>query len=154
MIRKLLKGAKGYEVQSIFTVILVLCETALEVVLPIFMSNILNVMQLYAVDAEQAGLTAALTVFDFRGGTHGLLTYTAGTLVLGNADILLNTVYSYGILMVISAICSLTFGGLAGWLCAVAGAGFSKNMRAKLFDKIQSFSFANVDKFSTASQRQ
>ncbi len=151
MIRKLLKGAKGYELQSIFTVVLVLCETALEVVLPIFMSNILNVMQLYAMDPTGKGLTSAITVYDFCGGTHTLLTYGVGTIVLGIKDILLNTVYSYGILMVISALCSLTFGGLAGWLCAVAGAGFSKNMRGMLFTKIQSFSFANVDKFSTAS---
>ncbi len=150
MIRKLLKGGKGYEVQSIFTVILVLCETALEVVLPIFMSNILNTMQLFAVDETGAGLTAALTVYDFQGHT-GLLTYPMGTVVLNNADILLNTVYTYGILMIVSAIFSLTFGGLAGRLCAVAGAGFSKNVRHMLFTRIQGFSFANVDKFSTAS---
>ncbi len=151
MIRKLLKGAKGYAVQSILTVVLVLFETALEVVLPIFMSNILNTMQLYAVDADLKGLSTAMTVYDFRGGTHSLLTYDAGTLILGKEDILLNTVYSYGILMIVSAVCSLTFGGLAGWLCAVAGAGFSKNVRGMLFKKIQGFSFANVDKFSTAS---
>ncbi len=151
MIRKLLKGAKGYEVPSVFTVLLVLCETALEVVLPIFMANILNTMQLFAVDKELKGLTSAMTVFDFQGGTHALKTYAAGTLVLGDKSILLNTVYSYGILMVVCAVLSLTFGSLAGWLCAVAGAGFSKNMRARLFDKIQGFSFANVDKFSTAS---
>ncbi len=151
MIRKLLKGGKGFEVQSVFTVLLVLCETALEVVLPIFMSNILNVIQLYAADEMSIGLTSAVTVYDFQGGTRGLLTYGVGTSVLGRKDILLNTVYSYGILMVISAILSLTFGSLAGWLCAVAGAGFSKNMRRMLFDKIQGFSFANVDKFSTAS---
>lgn len=150
MIRKLLKGGKGYEVQSIFTIILVLFETALEVVLPIFMSNILNTMQLFAVDDGGTGLTAALTVYDFTGG-GGLTTYATGTIVFGQKNILLNTVYSYGILMVISAIFSLTFGALAGRLCAVAGAGFSKNVRSKLFEKIQSFSFANVDKFSTAS---
>ena len=37
MIKKLLKGAKGYEKQSVLTVILVLLETALEVVLPLLM---------------------------------------------------------------------------------------------------------------------
>ena len=42
MIKKLLKQAKGYELQSILTVIFVLLETALEVILPLFMSNILN----------------------------------------------------------------------------------------------------------------
>ena len=48
MIKKLLKGAKGYEKQSVLTVILVLLETALEVVLPLLMSTILNTMQLYS----------------------------------------------------------------------------------------------------------
>ena len=149
MIKKLLKGAKGYALPSILTVLFVMLETALEVVLPLLTANILNTMQLYAAAGE--GLTSALTYYDFTGGTHSLITQPIGTIVLGNRDILLNTVYSYGILMIVSAILSLTFGALAGRLCAVAGAGFSKNMRGYLFEKIQSFSFANVDKFSTAS---
>ena len=150
MIRKLLRGAKGYEVPSILTVLLVMFETALEVLLPIFTANILNTMQLYVVtDASLKGLTSALTYFDFSA--RNLVTLTAGTVIVGDNAILLNTVYTYGILMVISSALSLTFGALAGRLCAVAGAGFSKNMRGMLFEKIQSFSFANVDKFSTAS---
>ncbi len=148
MIRKLLKGAKGYEVQSVLTVLLVLCETALEVVLPMFMSNILNVMQLYAVDSEN-GLTSQLIYLDFD--TKKLVTLAAGAHIWGEKAVLLNTVYTYGILMIVSAILSLAFGSLAGWLCAVAGGGFAKNMRGMLFNKIQDFSFANVDKFSTAS---
>ena len=149
MIRKLLKGAKGYEVPSIFTVLLVMFETALEVFLPLFMSNILNTMQLYAEAGE--GLTSRLIYFDFVGGSRSIITQSVGTVIVGNNAVLLNTVYTYGILMIVSAILSLTFGALAGRLCAVAGAGFSKNMRGYLFEKIQSFSFANVDKFSTAS---
>ena len=152
MIKKLLKGAKGYEVPSIFTVVLVMLETALEVVLPMFTSNILNTMQLFATKVvKKSELLSNLIYYDFTGGTHSLVTVAAGTPIMGNSDILLNTVYTYGILMVICAVLSLTFGALAGRLCAVAGAGFSKNMRARLFEKIQSFSFANVDKFSTAS---
>ena len=151
MIKKLLKGAKGYATPSILTVVLVMLETALEVVLPLFMSNILNTMQLYAATPAKSQLSAALIYYDFTGGTHTLVTVAAGTAVSGLHDVLLNTVYTYGILMVVSAILSLTFGALAGHLCAVAGAGFSKNMRGFLFEKIQSFSFANVDKFSTAS---
>lgn len=147
MIRKLLKGAKGYEVPAIFTVVLVMCETALEVLLPLFMSNILNAMQLYASSANT--LTTSLTYFDFS--TKQLVTLAAETSLFRNADALKHTVFSYGILMIISSILSLTFGALAGRLCAVAGAGFSNNMRGFLFKKIQDFSFANVDKFSTAS---
>ena len=148
MIRKLLKGAKGYEVPSIFTIVLVMLETALEVVLPLLTANILNTMQLYATGQ---GLTASLTYLDFTNGTIIQLVGSELMPVAITKQVLLNTVYTYGILMIVCSTLSLTFGALAGWLCAVAGAGFSKNVRGWLFNKIQSFSFANVDKFSTAS---
>ena len=150
MIRKLLKGAKGYEVPSIFTVVLVMLETALEVVLPLLTANILNTMQAFATGK---GLESTLIYFDFIEGSHSIVTLAGSELIpiAVTEHILLNTVYTYGILMVVSSALSLTFGALAGRLCAVAGAGFSNNMRGMLFAKIQSFSFANVDKFSTAS---
>ena len=53
--------------------------------------------------------------------------------------------------MVGMAMVSLFFGALAGRLSAVAAMGFAKNLRSALFRKVQEFSFANVDKFSTAS---
>ena len=148
MLKKLLSQAKGYELPSILTVLLVLCETALEVVLPLFMSNILNSMQLYA---SQTMMTEGSIVFwNFSSGTLQTLAAGAeGVAVTG--DIMRNIVLSYGILMVVCAVLSLTFGSLAGKFCADAGAGFSKNVRKSLFEKIQSFSFGNVDKFSTAS---
>lgn len=150
MIKRLLKGTKGYEKQSIFSIICVMMESALEVFLPMLMSNILNVMQLFSATAADSGtLTSALTYYDFSA--NKIVTLASGTLVMGESQILLNTVLTYGILMVLSSLLSLTFGILAGRLCAVAGSGFSKNMRGFLFDKIQDFSFANVDKFSTAS---
>ena len=60
-------------------------------------------------------------------------------------------VVKMGLLMVGMAVVSLCFGALAGRFSAVAGMGFAKNLRAALFRKVQDFSFANVDKFSTAS---
>lgn len=148
MFKKLLSQAKGYELPSILTVLLVLCETALEVVLPLFMSNILNAMQLYA---SQTMLTEGSIVYwNFSVGALQTLAAGAdGVAVTGDA--MRNIVLSYGILMVFCAVLSLTFGSLAGKFCADAGAGFSKNVRKSLFEKIQSFSFGNVDKFSTAS---
>lgn len=144
MIKKLLKGAKGYEKQSILTVVLVLFETALEVVLPMLMSVILNTMQLYS---QGEFLKEKLIYLDWS--KFKIITLQVGATI--EPHILTNTVITYGVLMVVSAIFSLTFGALAGKLAATAGAGFSKNMRASLFAKIQDFSFANVDKFSTAS---
>ena len=56
-----------------------------------------------------------------------------------------------GGLMVVMSVCSLCFGALAARFSAVAAMGFAKNLRSALFRKVQDFSFANVDKFSTAS---
>lgn len=68
---------------------------------------------------------------------------------IGNKDI--GYVVRMGGLMVLMAAIALVFGALSGRYAAVAGMGFSKGLRKKLFEKVQEFSFANVDKFSTAS---
>ncbi len=56
-----------------------------------------------------------------------------------------------GILMIGMALLSLTAGVLAGRFAAIAGAGFAKGIRRKLFYKVQEFSFRNIDRFTTAS---
>ena len=56
-----------------------------------------------------------------------------------------------GAILLVMAIASLACGGLAGLTCAKASAGFSKNLRHDLFHRIQGFSFANIDRFSTSS---
>lgn len=56
-----------------------------------------------------------------------------------------------GALLVGMAILSLCCGGIAGFTCAKASAGFAKNVRHDVFHRIQGFSFSNVDKFSTSS---
>ena len=66
-----------------------------------------------------------------------------------NSDI--KYILKIGVLMIIMALFSLLFGVLSGKTAATASVGFSKGLRKTLFEKIQSFSFANVDKFSTAS---
>lgn len=60
-------------------------------------------------------------------------------------------VVKVGTLMVVIAICSLVCGALSGAFAARASAGFSSELRKALFFKIQDYSFANIDKFSTAS---
>lgn len=60
-------------------------------------------------------------------------------------------VVKMGLVMMLMAAVSLCFGAVSGRFAAVAGMGFSKNLRSRLFRKVQSFSFSNVDKFSTAS---
>ena len=56
-----------------------------------------------------------------------------------------------GIFLFFLATLSLMCGAGAGFTCAKASAGFAKNIRNDVFTKIQSFSFFNIDKFSTAS---
>ena len=107
MIKKLLKQAKGYELQSILTVIFVLLETALEVILPLFMSNILNSMQLYA---TQQLLTSRVTYLDWSTFTIATLAGSEAAGVAVTADAMRNIVITYGVLMVLSAVCSLTLG--------------------------------------------
>lgn len=55
-----------------------------------------------------------------------------------------------GILMIIMAMLSLTFGYLAGKHAAKASTGVAKNLRKAMYDNIQEFSFSNIDKYSTA----
>ena len=54
-------------------------------------------------------------------------------------------------LLVLLAIISLAFGAAAGVTCSHASCGFAKNLRHDLFYKIQTFSFANIDDFSSSS---
>ena len=63
----------------------------------------------------------------------------------------LSEIIKSGVLLFFMACLSLAFGATAGYTSAKASAGFSKNLRGKIFDKIQSFSFENIDKFSSAS---
>lgn len=56
-----------------------------------------------------------------------------------------------GLFMVMVAVISLAFGFVAARFAAVAALGFARNLRRRLFNKVQDFSFSNVDKFSTAS---
>ena len=54
-------------------------------------------------------------------------------------------------LLVTLAIVSLIFGAAAGITCSYASCGFAKNLRHDLFYRVQTFSFANIDAFSSSS---
>ena len=60
-------------------------------------------------------------------------------------------VWMYGGILIAMAVVSLAAGALAGAFCARASAGFAKNVRKDMFYNIQTFSFENIDKFSTPS---
>ncbi len=60
-------------------------------------------------------------------------------------------ILKYGAVLLALAICSMTSGVVAGRFAATASCGFAKNLRHDLFYRVQKFSFANVDEFSTSS---
>ena len=57
----------------------------------------------------------------------------------------------YGLILLGAAFLTMTFGVLAGKTAPMASAGFAKNLRQALYYKVQEFSFASIDKFSTGS---
>ncbi len=68
----------------------------------------------------------------------------------GNAG-MMPEILKTGALLVCMALASLTCGGIAGFTCAKASAGFARNLRGDIFHKVQDYSFENIDKFSSSS---
>ena len=66
-------------------------------------------------------------------------------------SITMPSILKTGLLLIGMAVISLCLGGIAGITSAKASAGFAKNLRGDLFSKIQTYSFENIDKFSSAS---
>ena len=66
-------------------------------------------------------------------------------------EIDLGQVWMYGGILIAMAVASLAAGALAGAFCSRASAGFAKNVRKDMFYNIQTFSFENIDKYSTPS---
>ena len=56
-----------------------------------------------------------------------------------------------GAVLIAMAVASLSCGGIAGVTCAKSSAGFAKNLRKDIFGKVQTYSFENIDKFSSSS---
>ena len=63
----------------------------------------------------------------------------------------LSTILQTSALLIGMALISLCCGGLGGATCARASTGFAKNLRHDLFHKVQTYSFENIDKFSSSS---
>ena len=63
----------------------------------------------------------------------------------------MSAVFKYGGLMLGCAMLSLFFGAMSGIQSSLATTGFAANLRDAIFKKIQTYSFKNIDKFSTAS---
>ncbi len=121
MIKKLLPFVGKYKKSAILTPILMLGEVGMEILIPFIISLIVD-----------NGINNVNGTFTSRGDQIGYVALMGG-------------------LMILCALFSLFCGAMAGRSAAVAGAGFAKNLRQGLFYKVQDFSFANTDHFSTAS---
>lgn len=78
-----------------------------------------------------------------------VITWLLGAIREGSSG--MGKVWMYGGILIAMAVVSLATGALAGAFCARASAGFAKNVRKDMFYNIQTFSFENIDKFSTPS---
>lgn len=125
---RLLPCAKGYVVPTILTPLFIIFEVLMEVFIPMLMAALVD-----------GGL--------YRSQDFTLKQFFSPELIADNKRF----VIIVGCIMVASALCSLAFGMLAARTAAVASMGFAKNLRRRIFEKIQSFSFKNTDKFSTPS---
>ena len=103
---------KGLKKEAIKSPLYILAEVVLELLLPLVMSEIVDV-------AIPAGDTGRIFVL--------------------------------GALMVIIALAAMTCGVLSAKYATYASQGFGANLRQALFDKVQEFSFADIDRFSSAS---
>ena len=77
--------------------------------------------------------------------------YTAELVNRIKAGVEMRAVVQLGLILVLMALVSLACGGAAGFTGARASAGFARNLRRDIFEKIQHFSFENIDRFSAPS---
>ena len=63
----------------------------------------------------------------------------------------MQVVWQQGILLVLTALCSLVFGVGSAVAASYAATGFARNLRHDMFYRVQTFDFGNIDKFSTSS---
>ncbi len=77
---------------------------------------------------------------------QGINATDASGVIVGNVE----KVIQFGLLMLLCAFVSLIFGILGGRFGAKASTGFAANLRRAMYNNIQTFSFSNIDKFSSA----
>lgn len=119
---------------AILSMVLIALEVLFEVFIPIIMSQIVNV-----------GMAQGLTEYTFTMsfGKYGVALFTMNSQ--------LDFILTCGGIMVGLALLSLCCGMFSGKFAATASTGFAHNLRRTIFYKIENYSFANLDKYNTAS---
>lgn len=111
------------------------------------LKNVLKSVGEYKKDSLLAPVTVAIEVF-----FEVLIPFFMAELIdkgINTGD--MTEILKYGALLVVLAMAALGFGILSGHFAAVASAGFAKNLRKRMYYKVQDFSFLNIDHFSTSS---
>lgn len=130
--KSILSCINGYKFSTIMSPITVALEVVMEILIPLVMSDIINIIDFN--NKHEAGATLKLTLLKFLSDVPSQkAAIIAGFILIG------------------FAILSLGFGVLSGIFSAKASCGFAKNLRKEIYYSIQNFSFANIDKFSTSS---
>ena len=130
----ILESIRQYKKYAIITPIFMVFEALLECALPFVMSMLLDCITSLAANG---------------GDFNTVITYTNPNISFLNG--LQISLLGLIITLVSMAILSLAFGILGGRTAAIASVGLAKNLRSDMYKKIESFSFANIDKFSTSS---
>ncbi len=118
---KLLKYAKKYIFYTLISPLLMVGEVMFELLIPQVMADIVETIRL-------------------SGTTDPIAQQES-----------IQTILALGGKMLTFALCSLFCGAMAARLASVAGMGFGAGIRNALIEKVQTFSFSNIDRFSTAS---
>ena len=93
-----------------------------------------------------------LTLIFFEAVIETFIPFITAELVNNiQAQVEIGEVIKTGFLLIVMAVLSLMCGGGAAFTSAKASAGFAKNLRQDMFQKIQTFDFENIDKFSSSS---
>lgn len=134
-IKLILQSVREYKKYAIITPIFMLFEALIECVMPFIMSALID-----SVSQNVNKLNTFQDIFAPLTYTHNGLGLTINV-----------TIFGIMIVLIIMAVLSLTCGILGGRTAARASVGMATNLRSDLYKKIQSFSFSNIDKFSSAS---
>ncbi len=118
----------------------------------------MKVIKLLSKAVREYKKTSVLTLILMVGEAviESLIPYITATYLINKiqregTNLKIGDILLVGALLVVMALGSLTCGGLAGFTSAKASSGFAKNLRHDIFSKIQTFSFSNIDRFSSSS---
>ncbi len=127
ILRPLLSSVREYKKPSLVTPFFMALEAFCECLIPFFMAHMITALM-----PPEGGVPKDWLYFLSKGTE-------------------MQIIFKHGAVLLCLALFSILSGVFAGKFAATASCGFAKNLRHDLFHKVQKFSFANVDTFSSSS---